>query len=158
MFRPMRRSNQQLPERDCIEILKTEPRGILSVLGEDGYPYGIPMNHFYREADGKLYFHCAKEGHKLDAIKADDKVCFTVWQEGPQEPGEWWYHMKSVICFGRAEVMEDGPEKFEKARNFGAKYFPTNEYLDRELEKDYHRVNIVRIRVDHMTGKSVKEN
>ena len=66
--------------------------------------------------------------------------------------------MKSVICFGRAEVMEDGPEKFEKARNFGAKYFPTNEYLDRELEKDYHRVNIVRIRVDHMTGKSVKEN
>ena len=82
MFRPMRRSNQQFPEKDCIEILKTEPRGILSVLGEDGYPYGIPMNHFYREADGKLYFHCAKEGHKLDAVRACDKASFCVLDKG----------------------------------------------------------------------------
>ncbi|MEE1292919.1 MAG: pyridoxamine 5'-phosphate oxidase family protein, partial [Acutalibacteraceae bacterium] len=83
---------------------------------------------------------------------------FTVWQEGPKEEGEWWYHMKSVICFGRAEVMDDGDEKYEKAKNFGAKYFPTKEQLDEELAHSYARVNMVRIRVDHMTGKRVKEN
>lgn len=66
MFRPMRRWKQQLSDEDCIAILKNEPRGILSVLGDDGYPYGIPMNHWYCEADGKLYFHGAKTGHKID--------------------------------------------------------------------------------------------
>ena len=74
MFREMRRIKQQIPNEECIEILKTEPRGVLSVLGDDGYPYGIPMDHWYSEADGKLYFHGAKEGHKLDAIKACDKA------------------------------------------------------------------------------------
>ena len=66
--------------------------------------------------------------------------------------------MKSVICFGRAEVMEDGDEKYEKARNFGAKYFPTEEELEAELAHSYNRANIVRIRIDHMTGKNIKEN
>lgn len=66
MFRPMRRWKQQLSDEDCIAILKNEPRGILSVLGDDGYPYGIPMNHWYCEADGKLYFHGAKTGHKIE--------------------------------------------------------------------------------------------
>ena len=68
MFRPMRRWKQQLSDAECIAILEKEPRGILSVLGDDGYPYGIPMNHWYCEADGKLYFHGAKTGHKIDAI------------------------------------------------------------------------------------------
>ena len=158
MFREMRRFKQALTEEECVAVLKEEKRATFAVHGEDGYPYALPINYWYDENDGCIYFHCAKEGHKLDAIKADDKVCFTVWQEGPQEPGEWWYHMKSVICFGRAEVMEDGDEKFEKARNFGAKYFPTKEYLDEELAHSYARVNMVRIRIDHMTGKRVKEN
>lgn len=85
MFRPMRRWKQQLSDEDCIAILKNEPRGILSVLGDDGYPYGIPMNHWYCEADGKLYFHGAKTGHKIDAISQCDKVSYCVHDEGYRE-------------------------------------------------------------------------
>ena len=60
---------QQLPMEDCIQILKQETRGVLSVLGDDDYPYGMPMNHWYNEEDGKIYFHCGKTGHRLDALK-----------------------------------------------------------------------------------------
>ena len=158
MFREMRRFKQALTEEECIAVLREEKRATFAVHGENGYPYAVPVNYLYDETDGCIYFHCAKAGHKLDAIGADDKVCFTVWQEGPQEPGEWWYHMKSVICFGRAEVMGDSDEKYEKARAFGAKYFPTEEELEHELSHSYDRVNIIRIRIDHMTGKRVKEN
>lgn len=68
MFREMRRFKQQISEEECIRILKEQPRGVLSMLGDDGYPYGIPLDYLYME-DGHLYFHCAKEGHKLDAIR-----------------------------------------------------------------------------------------
>ncbi|MBQ9616719.1 MAG: pyridoxamine 5'-phosphate oxidase family protein, partial [Oscillibacter sp.] len=67
MFREMRRHGQQLPESECAEILRREPRGVLAVLGDDGYPYTVPLDFVYE--GGKLYFHCAGEGHKLDAIK-----------------------------------------------------------------------------------------
>ena len=78
MFRPMRRIKQQIPEEECIKILKEEPRGVLSVLGDDGYPYGVPIDHYYDEKTGRIYFHCAKEGHKLDAIRRCDKVVQTL--------------------------------------------------------------------------------
>ncbi len=69
MFRTMRRFKQQISDTECVEILKAEKRGALSLIGDDGYPYGIPLSHFYDERDGKIYFHGAKEGHKIDAIK-----------------------------------------------------------------------------------------
>ena len=81
MFREMRRKKQQLTTEECVEILKQEPRGILSMLGDDGYPYGIPMTHWYCEENGHLYFHGAKEGHKIDAIEKCDKVSFCVHEK-----------------------------------------------------------------------------
>ncbi len=60
MFREMLRKKQQLTDAECIEILKVQLRGVLSVLGDDDYPYGMPINHYYCEADGKLYFHGGK--------------------------------------------------------------------------------------------------
>ena len=83
MFRKMRRFKQELSKEECIEILKSEPRGVLSMIGDDGYPYGIPMTHWYCEEDGKIYFHGAKEGHKLDAIRKCDKVSFCVYGNFP---------------------------------------------------------------------------
>ena len=156
MFREMRRFKQALTEEECAAVLREEKRGTLAVHGEDGYPYALPVNYWYDEAEHTIWFHCAKEGHKLDAIRADDRVCFTVWQEGPKE--DWWYHMKSVICFGRASLAEDEAVKLAKARAFGAKYFPTEEYLEEEMAKSAARVQMVGIRIDHMTGKRVKEN
>ena len=99
MFRKMRRFKQQLSEQECVEILEREPRGVMAVHGEDGYPYAFPMNYIYM--DGKLYFHCAKEGHKLDALKADNRVSFCVMDKGYRKDGDWALNIKSVIIFGR---------------------------------------------------------
>ena len=82
MFREMLRIKQQLTEAECIDILRNEPRGVLSVLGDDEYPYGMPLNHYYCEADGKLYFHGGKIGHKIDALKRHDKVSFACMTRG----------------------------------------------------------------------------
>ena len=76
MFREKIRKKQQITEEECIRILKEEPRGVLSVLGDDGYPYGMPINHFYNEEDGRLYFHSGMKGHKVDAIERCDKASY----------------------------------------------------------------------------------
>ena len=68
MFRNITRVKQQLPQEECIRLLQQQPRGVLSLLGDDGYPYGLPIDHWYNEADGKIYFHSGREGHKVDAI------------------------------------------------------------------------------------------
>ena len=88
MFRDLLRKKQQLPMEDCIQILKQETRGVLSVLGDDDYPYGIPMNHWYNEKDGKIYFHCGKTGHRLDALKKLDKVSFCTYDNGYRSDDE----------------------------------------------------------------------
>ena len=88
MFRPMRRIKQQVSEEECIKILKEEPRGVLSVLGDDGYPYGVPIDHYYDEETGKIFFHGAKEGHKIDALRRCDKASLCVMNKGYQIPGE----------------------------------------------------------------------
>ena len=99
MFRQMRRLNQQISDAKCLEILKKEKRGVLSLLGDDGYPYGIPLNHFFSEEDNKIYFHCAKEGHKIDAIKNYEKASFCVYDSGYRKDGEWALNINSVIIF-----------------------------------------------------------
>ena len=107
MFREMRRFKQQISEEECIRILKKQPRGVLSMIGDDGYPYGIPLDHWYSEEDGKLYFHCAKVGHKIDAIHACNKVSYCVMDEGYRKEGEWALNINSVVVFGRMHAVED---------------------------------------------------
>mgnify|MGYP000747877953 CR=1 FL=1 len=130
MFRPMRRWKQQLSDEDCIAILKNEPRGILSVLGDDGYPYGIPMNHWYCEADGKLYFHGAKTGHKIDAISQCDKVSYCVHDEGYREDGQWPLHIKSVVVFGRIQPVTDAEKELEICTHLCQKFTDDKAYLE----------------------------
>ena len=79
MFRTMRRFKQELTREECLAVLRSQPRGVLSLLGENGYPYGLPIDYWYNETDGKLYFHGAKEGHKIDAIRACDKASFCIY-------------------------------------------------------------------------------
>ncbi|MCI5472875.1 MAG: pyridoxamine 5'-phosphate oxidase family protein, partial [Spirochaetia bacterium] len=107
MFRQMRRLNQQISDAKCLEILKKEKRGVLSLLGDDGYPYGIPLNHFFSEEDNKIYFHCAKEGHKIDAIKNYEKASFCVYDSGYRKDGEWALNINSVIIFGKIRLVTD---------------------------------------------------
>lgn len=156
MFRGMRRTKQQLSREDCEAILAQEKRGVLSLAGDGGYPYGVPLNFVY--LDGKLYFHSAVEGHKLDAIASCDKACFTVWNQGYQNEGEWWYHVSSVICFGRARLVEDAALKRESLMALAGKYFPPGHSdVPAEIERDWKRVAVIELEIEHMTGKLVKE-
>ncbi len=155
-FRAMRRKKQQTTKEECVRILREEKRGVLAVIGDGGYPYAIPLDFYYDETEDIIYFHCAKEGHKIDAMKNCDKVCFTVWNQGYQKE-DWSYHVTSVVAMGRAELITDAAVTYEKAKALGLKYYPSAEEVDVELKKDVGRVQIVAIHIEHMTGKLVHE-
>ncbi len=158
MFREMRRFKQQIEPEECIEVLKNEPRGVLSVLGDDDYPYGIPVSHFYDEETGNIYFHCAAVGHKIDAINKHDKVSFCVMDKGYRKEGEWALNIKSVVCFGRAKMLEDRDRVIEICSKLTKKFTDDAEYLAREIRDNGKRVQVVEIKVEHMTGKLVNES
>lgn len=158
MFRPMRRFKQQISEAECIRVLKEQPRGVLSLIGDDGYPYGIPLDHWYCEEDGKLYFHGAKEGHKIDAIASCDKVSYCVMDEGFRKEGDWALNINSVIVFGRISLVTD-PEKAKKiCTEITRKFTDDEEYLAHELEHAFPRVQCLELTPEHMTGKLVNES
>ena len=140
MFRPMRRFKQQISDAECKEILKNEKRGVLSLLGDGGYPYGLPMSHLYCEEDNNIYFHGAKEGHKIAAIKNCDKASFCVYDAGYRKEGEWALNINSVIVFGKIRLVTDP----DLTRKICAKLVQTvtddQEYLEKELANALPRV------------------
>ncbi len=106
MFRELTRKNKEIPHEECIRILTEEKRGILSVNGDDGYPYGSPMNHFYNSEDGCIYFHCGKQkSHRLDSLKKCGKVSFCVYDSGVKEDGDWALTVKSVIILAKWKLL-----------------------------------------------------
>ncbi len=158
MFREMRRFKQQISEDECIRILKEQPRGILSMHGDDGYPYGIPMDHWYSEADGCLYFHCAKEGKKIDSVKRNDKVSYCVYDQGFRREGEWALNINSVVVFGRMRIVEDEDKKREICTNLCRKFTDDEEFLKKEMTNAFPRVCCLELSIEHMTGKLVNES
>ena len=158
MFRKMRRFKQQITQEECLEVLKNEPRGVLSLIGEDGYPYGVPMNHWYCEADGKLYFHGAKEGHKLDALQKCNKVSYCVMDQGYRLPGEWPLHIKSVIVFGHITPVMDSEKVHEICTSLCKKFTDDPAYPEKEFASAGARVLCLELTPEHMTGKLVKES
>ena len=157
MFREMRRFKQQISSEECIEILKNEPRGILSVLGDEGYPYGVPLDHWYSESDGKLYFHCAKEGHKLDAISKCHKVSYCVMDKGYRKEDEWALNIRSVIVFGRIHEVTDDEKKKEICTCLCRKFTDDEAYLEKEMKNAFPRVCCLELDIEHITGKLVNE-
>ena len=158
MFREMIRKKRQLPEAECVEILKTQLRGVLSVLGDDDYPYGMPMNHYYCEEDGKLYFHGGQTGHKIDAIKRHDKASFCVYDEGFREDGDWALNIRSVIVFGRIEFITDQETVYRISEELSRKFTDDDAYIRREIERSGPRTLLFALVPEHMTGKLVKES
>jgi len=157
MFREIRRKRQQISNEECVEILKNEPRGVLSMIGDDGYPYGIPLNHWYCEEDGRLYFHGARAGHKIDAFRACDKVSYCVYDQGYRREGEWALNIRSVVVFGRIRLLEDEEETIRICSALCRKFTDDEEYLEKELKKDLSRVQCLELVPEHMTGKLVNE-
>ncbi len=157
-FRKMRRFKQQISQEECIEVLRSAPRGILALHGENGYPYAIPLNQFYDEEDGKLYFHGAKQGLKLDLMEQNNKVCFTAMDEGFVREGEWALNIRSVVCLGRLDVVTDHEKAVEEVKKLALKLYPTEEEVEVELAKAADRVNVLVMTIDRMTGKLVNES
>lgn len=155
MFREMRRKNQYIPETECIEILKNASNGIMSVSGDDDYPYGVPLSYGYE--DDKIFFHCAKTGHKIDAIKKNDKVSFTVIGQDKIVPELYTTYFKSVIAFGRAKVIEDTDEKIRLTKLIAQKYRPGFEKeMQKEIDSELSALCVICIEIEHMTGKESK--
>ncbi len=157
MFRPMRRNRQQLSQAECEEILNQGTSGVLAVAGDEGYPYAVPLSYVY--TDGKLYFHCAKSGHKLDALKREPRVSFCVIAQDQVVPEEYTTYYRSVILFGRARVLEDEGEKRSAVEALARKYAPgdTPERRTAYIEKEYNLLCMVEVAVEHMTGKGCIE-
>ncbi|MCQ2484007.1 MAG: pyridoxamine 5'-phosphate oxidase family protein [Clostridia bacterium] len=158
MFRKMRRFKQQISEEECIAVLKSQPRGVLSVIGDDGYPYGLPIDYWYCEDNGHICFHGAKEGHKIDAIKKCDKVSFCVYDDGYRCEGEWALNIKSVIVFGRIKFVEDYERTVEISRNLCLKFTDDQSYIEKEIENFSSKVQCLEIVPEHITGKLVNES
>ncbi len=157
-FRKMRRWKQSLTEEECIEVLKTAPRGIMAFQGENGYPYAIPLNQFYDENDGRLYFHGAREGLKLDLMAKENKVCFTVMDEGFKKPGDWALNIKSIVCLGRLETVDDHALILEQCRKLAMKFNPDEAAAEEEVKRSGDHVNMLVMTIDRMTGKLVNES
>lgn len=156
MFREMRRKNQQLTDMECMEILRKGKDGVLSLQGDDGYPYGVPLNYYYD--NGKIYFHCAKSGHKYDAIKNNDKLSFCVVDKRKILPELYATHYTSVIVFGRARIMDNPTEMREKVMALAAKYCPDDEEgIAEETDRDFPSLAMIEITIEHMTGKMSKD-
>ncbi len=157
MFREMQRFRQQLSREACVELLKRAPRGVLSVLGDDDYPYGMPMNHYYCEDDGRLYFHGGPAGHKLDAIRRHDKASFCVMDDGVRQDGEWFLTFRSVIVFGRIALITDRDRTYEISRLLSRKFTDDQRYIEDEIRHSGPRTLLFALIPEHMTGKRVCE-
>ncbi len=157
MFRDMRRFKQQMTEEECREMLKNGKRATLSVLGDDGYPYGLPVNFFFEEEENRIYIHSAGEGHKLDSIRKCDKVSFTLINEVCKDSESWFWYVDSVIVFGKATLITDLKTVYDKTGKIGLKYMPSKEECEATLAKYANEVTLISIEIEHMTGKHVKE-
>ncbi len=158
MFRKMRRFKQQVSDEECCRILTEEKRGALSVIGDDGYPYTIPVNFYYDKNDHRIYIHCAMTGHKIDAVQKCDKVCFTTWNQGYKTEGNWEWNSTSVVVFGRASLVEDRELLTDRLRKLANKYYPTREEVETEMHSpSMNEVCMISNEVEHMTGKLENE-
>lgn len=158
MFRELVRKNKQITDEECLELLEKETRGILSVNGDDGYPYGMPMNHFYNAEDRCIYFHCGRIGHRLDSLKKSDKVSFCVYERGTLEAGDWAYTVRSVIVFGRIEIIDDVDTVSQISRKLCYKFTQDENYIQDEIEQYANATLLLKLTPEHICGKRVKES
>ncbi len=156
MFREMRRTKQLLSEVETIEILQSCTSGVLAVTGDNDYPYAVPLSYVYK--DGKLFFHFAKAGHKIDSILKNNKVSFCVIKTDDVIQNTFTTHFRSVIVFGRAKIITEDSEKKYALECLVEKYSP--DYIaegQSEIVREWKLVNVAEVEIEHMTGKAAIE-
>ena len=155
-FRTMRRNRQQLSREECERILGRCTSGVLALTGDGGYPYAVPLSYVY--AAGAIIFHSAVQGHKVDAIKRDSRCSFCVIEQDEIKPAEFTTYFRSVIAFGRIHILEDAAEKVQALRLLGRRYSPNDEPgLQHEIDKSLDHVLLLRLDIDHLSGKEAIE-
>ena len=158
MFRELQRKDKQISTEECIKVLAQETRGVLSVLGDDDYPYGMPMNHWYNEDDGKIYFHCGKSGHRLEALKKSNKVSFCIYDNGYCNDGEWALNIKSVIVFGKIEIEDDLERIADITAKLSRKFTDDEEYIRKEISSFVDKTLLLKLTPEHICGKKITES
>lgn len=157
MFRPMRRSAQALGVDACREVLSRGTSGVLALLGDGGWPYAVPLSYAF---DGeKLYFHCAREGHKLDAIRREARASFCVVDRDEVVPEEYTTYFRSVIVFGRVRVLENEAQMRAAIELLARRYFPqdSDEGRRRAIEREWAGLCMLEMDIEHMSGKEAIE-
>ncbi|MDO4572987.1 MAG: pyridoxamine 5'-phosphate oxidase family protein [Clostridia bacterium] len=157
MFREMRRSRQALSDAETAAVLHRGTSGVLALSGDEGYPYALPISYVY---DGdKLFFHCAKSGHKLDAIRRNGKASFCVIDQDRVVPEAYTTHFRSAIVFGRIRVLTDEAEKRTAIEKLALKYAPEDTAAGREaaIGREWSPLCMLEMSVDHMSGKEAME-
>ncbi|MBE6557818.1 MAG: pyridoxamine 5'-phosphate oxidase family protein [Ruminococcaceae bacterium] len=158
MFRELVRKKQEISQEACREILMKETRGILTVNGDGGYPYATPMNHYYCAEDGCIYFHCGRAGHRLDALRRSDKVCFCVCERGERKEGQWAYDVRSVVTFGRMEIIDDINLIIPITTALSRKFTDDEAYIEHEIKQFSRGTLLLKLIPEHMCGKLVNES
>ena len=158
MFRELRRKNKALSNNECVEILKNEKRGVLSVIGDGGYPYGVPMNHYYNEEDGNLYFHTGKGGHRNESLIKNNKASFTLYDSGYKKDSDWALYIKSVIVFGEVEFIEDAEVIKNITKKLSYKFTGDEAYIEKEIKAFLNETVLLKLNIKHMCGKLIKES
>lgn len=157
MFREMAKKQKQLPREDCIALLKQQPRGVLSLQGDDGYPYGVPTNFWYCEEDGCIYFHSGQTGHKVDSLRRSPKASLCVLENGTRKDGDWALTFRSVIVFGQVEILTDPQPAMEAARKLSLQFTQDLDFIEKEIKLYGHETLCFRLVPEHITGKTIRE-
>ena len=157
VFREMRRKRQELPQQEVLDILRRGTSGVLALLGDNDYPYAVPISYVYDE--GKIYFHSAKSGHKLDGLRKSAKVSFCVIDKDVVVPEKYTTYFRSVIAFGEIRVIEDEREKRAAIEKLSLKYAPEDTAANREdaINREWEALCMLELKIDHVTGKAAKE-
>ncbi|QCX34248.1 pyridoxamine 5'-phosphate oxidase family protein [Caloramator sp. E03] len=154
MFRELRRKDRKMEENESKIILSEGIFGVLSTIGEDGYPYGVPVNYVYKE--GNIFFHSAVEGKKIDNFKFNNKVSFCVVGKADIISKKFSMAYESVIVFGRVKELEE-KEKEEALFELIKKY--CNDYINEGaeyIEKAKNKTKVFKIEIEHISGKKRK--
>lgn len=157
MFREMRRKNQALSMEESAEVLMRGTSGVLALSGDNGYPYAVPISYMYDGAH--IYFHCAKAGHKLDAIQRNSQASFCVIDKDEVIPEEYTSYFRSVIVFGTIRVIQDEQEKREAIEKLALKYVPEDTAVHRKsaIDREWGPLCMLEMMIEHLTGKKAIE-